>query len=176
MTNSKTRTQTLLLGPFTSSVSWEFPHQDLSIGLGRGCISSTCFPPVSCLLIWAEICAWTVLMGPCEDPDSGWCDPAVDNLLFQRLGFFSEGYQNEENNFSLAVSTKWNASPSPWIFFPFCSPTLFMENESCDSFTHKWRGSLGINNTTSWNATGCPSHCCYNHLCRPLVCKEPFGV
>lgn len=32
-------------------------------------------------------------------------------------------------------------------------------------YTQMERGSLGINNTTSWNARGCSSHCCYNHCC-----------
>lgn len=149
-----------LIGSFVSSAFWELPSSDLCVHLDRGCMSvlSSCLPP----LCW-HLCLQRQ-DGPVWRPDSGWWDPAVDNFLFQRLGLFSEGYQNEEKNFSLAVSTKWNASLQPLDFFPFCSPTLFMENESFDSFTHKWRGSLGINNTASWNAFAC-SPPGYSDLC-----------
>lgn len=33
-------------------------------------------------------------------------------------------------------------------------------------YTQTERGTLGINNTTSWNARGYSSHYCYSHCCR----------
>lgn len=66
-------------------------------------------------------------------------------------------------------------SPAFGFFSPSVHPRcLWKMNHATHS--HKWRGSLGINNTTSWNALGCSLHCCYHQCCWPLVCREPPGV
>lgn len=135
-----------LLASVVGSASLEIPPQSLSVCLAMVAVPpATCSPDIHCL-----ICARMELMGPCEDPSSGRCSPAVDNPSLRDLATSHR-------------DVKWRKEFSPGSFYRAkCQPQafglsssehpLFMENESLDSLTHKWTGNLGINNTTSWNA------------------------
>lgn len=122
MTNSKTRAETLLLGSFSSSASWKFPPQDLSVSLGRVCISITRYPAVSCLLIRADICAWTVLMGPCEDPDSGDVPQLWTIFCFRDLASSQRDAKMKKITFPWQFPQSEMPVLSVWIFSPCVHP------------------------------------------------------